>query len=113
MKFGLKEETIAKIQAVFEKYPEVERVVIYGSRAKGNFRQGSDIDLTLIGERLTESHRAKIASELDELNTPYLFDVSIYHRLRSPDLEEHIRRVGKIFYEKTANAPIHASKACE
>ncbi len=100
MKFGLKEETIAKIQAVFEKYPEVERVIIYGSRAKGNFRQGSDIDLTLVGKSLTESHRSKIASELDDLDTPYLYDVSLFHALRSPELEAHIQRVGQIFYEK-------------
>lgn len=46
-RFGLKEATIKKIWAVFSEYPLVAKVVIYGSRAKGNFKNGSDIDLTL------------------------------------------------------------------
>lgn len=100
MKFGIKEETIAKITSVFEKYPEVEEVVIYGSRAKGNYREGSDIDLTIKGSKMKDGILSKINCEIDELNTPYLFDISIIHQLHSPDLEEHILRVGKVFYRK-------------
>lgn len=100
MKFGLKEETISKINAVFEKIPEVHKVIIYGSRAKGNYRIGSDIDLTLKGANLTSNILSKIVDEIDELNTPYLFDISIFEKLNAPDLEEHINRVGQIFYSK-------------
>jgi predicted nucleotidyltransferase len=100
MKFGLKEETIHKINSVFEKIPEVHEAIIYGSRAKGNHKIGSDIDLTLKGENLTSNILSKIANEIDELNTPYLFDISIFEKLNSPDLEEHINRVGQIFYSK-------------
>lgn len=100
MKFGLNEDTINKINSVFEKIPEVHEAIIYGSRAKGNYRIGSDIDLTLKGENLTTNILSTIADEIDELNTPYLFDISIFERLHAPDLEEHINRVGKIFYLK-------------
>ncbi len=100
MKFGLKDNTINKINSVFVKYSEVETIIIYGSRAKGNFRNGSDIDLTLKGKDLTSTILSKIYFEIDELNTPYLFDISIYTQLNSPDLEEHINRVGLIFYQK-------------
>ena len=100
MKFGLTDETINKINAVFAKYPDIEEVIIFGSRAKGTFREGSDIDFTLKGDNLTETIKSKISLEIDELNTPYLFDVSLFQKLKSPDLEEHINRVGKTFYKK-------------
>jgi predicted nucleotidyltransferase len=98
MKFGLSEETQKKINSVFLKYPEVETVIVYGSRAKGNYREGSDIDLTLKGRNLTTQILSKVRSDLEEINTPYLFDVSIFEQLHSPDLEEHINRVGQVFY---------------
>ena len=100
MKFGLNEETIDKINSVFKKIPEVHEVVIYGSRAKGNYRIGSDIDLTLKGKNLTSRILSDIIDEIDELNTPYLFDISIFEKLNAPDLEEHINRVGQVFYSK-------------
>jgi len=100
MKFGLNEETINKINSVFKKYSEIEKVIIYGSRAKGNFRNGSDIDLTLIGNNISEKILSSIKFEIDELNLPYLFDISIFEKLNSPGLGEHINRDGKIFYSK-------------
>ncbi|HET8753260.1 MAG TPA: nucleotidyltransferase domain-containing protein [Salinimicrobium sp.] len=100
MKFGLKEETVAKINSVFKKHPEVEEVIIYGSRAKENYRDGSDIDLSIKGGLMTNSVLSKINCEIDELNTPYLFDISILDQLNSSDLKEHIHRVGKVFYKK-------------
>ncbi len=100
MNFGLKQETIEKINSVFAKYHEVEEVIIYGSRAKGNYRNGSDIDITLKGEQLTSQILSRISSDIDDLNTPYMFDISIFHKLHSPDFIEHIMRVGQIFYKK-------------
>lgn len=100
MKFGLKEETIMLINSVFENFPEVEEVIIYGSRAKGTFREGSDIDITIKGNKMTLDILSKLVLEIDDLNTPYLFDISIFNKLNSPGLEEHIARVGKVFYKK-------------
>ncbi|MCI4443093.1 MAG: nucleotidyltransferase domain-containing protein [Lentimicrobium sp.] len=100
MEFGLNQETIDKINSVFEKHPEIDKVIIYGSRAKGNYRAGSDIDLTLIGNDLEYDLAGTIDSEIDDLNTPYLLDISIFERLNSPSLKEHINRVGKVFYKK-------------
>ncbi|WOK05063.1 nucleotidyltransferase domain-containing protein [Imperialibacter roseus] len=100
MRFGLKESMIGRVNSVFDKYPEIEEVIIYGSRARGSYREGSDIDMTLKGTGLTDSIRSKVWLAIDELNTPYLFDISIYNHLHSPGLEEHIDRVGKLFYRK-------------
>ena len=99
MEFGLNQETIDKINSVFEKHPEIEKVIIYGSRAKGNYKSGSDIDFTLIGNDLNDL-AGTLDSEIDDLNTPYLFDISIFGKLNSPSLKEHINRVGKVFYKK-------------
>jgi predicted nucleotidyltransferase len=100
MKFGLKKEVINQINAVFFKYPQIEKAVIYGSRAKGNFKNGSDIDLTLEGVELNLSVINAILIELDDLLLPYTFDVSIFNQISNSDLVEHIERVGKVFYMK-------------
>ncbi len=100
MKFGLQQSTINKINEVFEKQAIVDEVVIYGSRAKGNYRNGSDIDITLKGNNISFEILSKISSEIDDLNTPYMFDISIFATLISPEFIDHINRVGQIFYKK-------------
>lgn len=99
MKYGLTEIDIQLIQNVFEKYSEIKKVVIYGSRAKGNFKPASDIDLTLFGENLNLTIQQKIENELDDLMLPYFFDISIFNQISNPDLVEHIERFGIVFYE--------------
>jgi predicted nucleotidyltransferase len=100
MKYGLTETTVEKICAVFACFPEIEKVILYGSRAKGTFKTGSDIDLTLCGESLTSDLRSTIASELDDLLLPYVIDLSIFDELDHAKLREHIKRVGVVFYER-------------
>jgi predicted nucleotidyltransferase len=100
-RFGLKESTIERICAVFEKYPQVEKAVLYGSRAKGNYKHGSDIDLVLLGgAELTLNVLYKIMDEIDDLLLPYTIDLSILNNISDPDVIEHIQRVGVTFYEK-------------
>lgn len=99
MKYGLTDTTIQKILQVFIKYPEIEKVLIYGSRAKGNFRNGSDIDLTFIGDRLTQSILFQIEEDIDDLLLPYSFDLSILKNITNSDFIAHVNRVGLVFYE--------------
>jgi len=98
MVFGLKDEVIERIRGVFRKYPEIEMAILYGSRAKGEHKPSSDIDLTLKGENLTETIRNQISLDLDDLLLPYLIDISIHAHIGNKDLMEHIDRVGKEFY---------------
>ncbi len=101
LRFGLKQATIEKIGAVLARYPQVEKAVLYGSRAKGNYRNGSDIDLTLCGGAdLTLHVQYRISDELDDLLLPYTIDLSILGHISDPDLIEHIQRLGMTFYEK-------------
>jgi len=105
LRFGLKETTVQKIGTVLARYPQVEKAILYGSRAKGNYKRGSDIDLTLVGGDLTLNVLYKIMRELDDLLLPYIIDLSTLKDISDPDVIEHIRRVGTTFYEKGEAAP--------
>ena len=99
-RFGLKVDTIDKINAVFAQYSEIEQVLIYGSRAKGDYRKGSDIDLTIMGSSFAYRQLICVETEIDDLLLPYLMDISLFRHIDNPDLIEHIQRVGKIFYQR-------------
>lgn len=101
MIFGLPEHTTEALRQVLANFPQVERAVLYGSRAKGNYKPGSDIDLTLYGPKLTQHMRADIADAMDELLLPYTVDLSLYDDLKNSELEAHIQRVGIVFYERS------------
>lgn len=98
--FGLKVSEIDKINKVFASYPEINEVILYGSRAKGNYKPGSDIDLSLKGNKLTHQLLNKISNHIDDLLLPYICELSIYHQIDNPALLAHINRVGKVFYKK-------------
>ena len=101
MNFGLSEKSISTIHKIFQKYQEIEQALIFGSRAKGNYKEGSDIDLTLIGKNLTTNDLLNIASDLEDSNLPYLFDLSIFANIDNENLREHINRIGSVFYERS------------
>ena len=98
MRFGLEESVIKKICDVFSKNENISKAIIYGSRAKGNFRNNSDIDITLQGEHLTTNDLLKLETALDDLLLPWYIDLSIYHHIGNPDLRDHINRVGQVVF---------------
>jgi len=100
MNFGLKNSVLEKISSVFEQFNAVEKVIIYGSRAMGNYRNGSDIDLSIKGD-LTIKDFYRIIRDLDDINLPHMIDLSRIEDIKSPNLLDHINRRGKIFYERT------------
>lgn len=97
MKFGLPSETLAQIIACLGSYPEINWVKIYGSRAMGNYRKGSDIDLAFSSGVDMSAH---LLEALDSLPTPYLYNVTHYEYIENKALKDHIDRVGVIIYEK-------------
>lgn len=98
--FGLSQLTLDKLCAVFKKHDAIESVVIYGSRAKGNYKPGSDIDLTLKGVVMPFLELMQIEDQIDDLYLPYMIDLSQYEKLTNRDLIEHIDRVGVKIYDK-------------
>jgi uncharacterized protein len=101
MNFGLNENTIDQIKNVFLEFPEVEKAEIFGSRAKGNYRNGSDIDIAIFGNSVSENIALDISGILNERKPlPYYFDIISYPTLKNADLKDHIDRVGLSFYTK-------------
>ncbi|MCL2688695.1 MAG: nucleotidyltransferase domain-containing protein [Chitinispirillia bacterium] len=97
--FGLPDKTINLINEIFAKYPGIEKVVIYGSRARGDYKNGSDIDLTIYGG-ISFREKLRISGLIDDLPIPYMCDLSIFKDIKNENLTEHIERVGQIFYER-------------
>ncbi|WDF56602.1 nucleotidyltransferase family protein [Mucilaginibacter sp. KACC 22063] len=95
MKFGLSNEVIEKIRQTITTNPKVEEIIVYGSRAKGNYKSASDIDITLKGDQLVLQDLNKLAIMLDDLLLPQKIDLSIYHHISNADLLEHIERIGQ------------------
>ena len=100
MIYGLKQTVVNKIQQVLSDHSDVQKAILYGSRAMGSYKPGSDIDLILEGTALTLKQLNNIENELDDLLLPYELDLSIYHQIDNPDLLEHVKRAGVVFYTK-------------
>lgn len=100
MIFGLSSYSITKINSVFNQYPDIDEVLIFGSRAKGNYRDNSDIDLAIKGKNINLSILQEIEIKLDDLYLPNSIDLLIYDNIENLDLINHIKRVGKQFYKK-------------
>jgi predicted nucleotidyltransferase len=99
MQYGLSDNTLNILDSIFRKYPGIKQAILYGSRAKGKYRRGSDIDLTLkTGEDFTFKDLLHISGDFDDSDMPYFVDVSIYEKLSNPDLKAHIDRVGIVLY---------------
>lgn len=97
--FGLKQKHIDDIYSCFARFSQIEKVIVYGSRAMGNYRPGSDIDLTIVGD-LNRNDLIKLETLLDDLLLPYKIDLSILNQIHSPELSDHIHRHGLVFYQK-------------
>ena len=101
MLYGLSDKTLNTLDAIFRKYPGINQAIIYGSRAKGNYRKGSDIDLSLkTADNFTFTDLLHIGTDFDDSDMPYFVDVSIYEKISNPDLKAHIDRVGKVLYSR-------------
>jgi predicted nucleotidyltransferase len=98
--FGLSPSTLSALINVFTRWRGVEKVLIYGSRAKNTFREGSDIDLTLIGKNITTTDLLAIENEIEEALLPQKVDLSIFSKIENPELKKHIERVGLEFFRR-------------
>ena len=96
--YGLPQTTLAQITAFFKTQTDITLVKIYGSRAKGTYEKGSDIDLAIYSEK--NNITAHIKAGLEALPTPYLFDVTHYESLTHQDLKDHINEYGIIIFKK-------------
>lgn len=99
MRFGLSETVIRELQEVFSRHANIKKVLIFGSRSKGNFRAGSDIDLAIVGNDIDYNLLLTISCEIDNLNFLYSVDLLDYQQKKGTPIGDHIDRVGQVFYE--------------
>ena len=99
MKFGLSDRVIEELHTVFVRHPNISKVLIFGSRAKGNYREGSDIDLAALGTGLDYKQLLQILAEIDELELLYSVDLLDYYKNVNTPIGDHIDRVGQVFYQ--------------
>jgi predicted nucleotidyltransferase len=101
--FGLSPGTLQKIRHTLAQHHRVQRAVVYGSRAKGTYKPGSDIDLTLHavpGTQIDHRELGDIEEEIDDLLLPYMVDLSVFDHIDNDALREHIERVGQVLYAR-------------
>lgn len=101
MSFGLRNEDLNYIVMTLENFPEIDRALIFGSRAKETSKIGSDVDIAILGDRVNFAVVARLHDVLEnESPLPYFFDIIDYTHLEHVELREHIDRVGKLIYQK-------------
>ncbi len=99
--FGFDNDELKEIIAVLSEFRDIDKAVIFGSRAKGNYSNGSDADIAISGENLKDDTALSVSSFLnEETNLPYRFDVINFNKIENYDLKEHIKRVGKLIYQR-------------
>ena len=99
MRFGLSDTVIQELQDVFRRHANIRKGLIFGSRSKGNYRAGSDIDLALIGTGIDYRQILDISLEIDDLGLLYSIDLLDYQSKAGTPIGDHIDRVGQVFYE--------------
>lgn len=99
--FGLSERALQLLRTAFSANLGIERAIVYGSRAKGNFRPGSDIDVMLDGRALTSTDLLRIETVLDDLMLPWNIDLCLLSDIHNPALLDHIQRCGKLLWART------------
>ena len=98
--YGMTDEELDLLCSLFARQREIERVILYGSRAKGTHKSFSDVDITLLGVGLSRSHLNRLMADIDESSLPYFFDVSLYAKLTNPDLIAQIEKTGVILFQR-------------
>ncbi|MEE1020146.1 MAG: nucleotidyltransferase domain-containing protein [Bacteroidales bacterium] len=102
MNYGIKDDYWKRLETVFVSHKNIEKVILYGSRAKGTNRMYSDVDIVLVSEKINNGEYTNIIQEIDDLLLPFIFDISVYHSIKDSNLIESINRTGVIIYENNS-----------
>jgi uncharacterized protein len=99
-KYGLLESDIDDVISLLQLNKKINKIILFGSRAKGNFNNGSDIDIALLGLDLNMNDVLDASIEIEKLSLPYKFDLIIFDRIKENALMEHIIRVGIVLSDR-------------
>jgi predicted nucleotidyltransferase len=98
--FGLSQRDIDTIRNILGKYPDINFVYLFGSRAKGTYKQGSDIDLAVMDNPISINNLLQLKNDFEDSSLPYFVDILDYSSVKNPLLKEHIQQFGKTIYSK-------------
>ena len=98
---ALPETIVDQLKNIFEKYSNINKVILYGSRAKGTNTKRSDIDLVIANSQLDRFTLSNIKSEIEESDIPNLVDIQLLEEIDNQELLDHINRVGKVVYSRS------------
>lgn len=102
MSYGLRDSDLDCIVAALRKHPEIEKAILFGSRAKGTFKPGSDVDIAIAGDEITFSTIAHLHAELEgESPMPYFFDILDYSHVKNQEIRENVDRAGILIYDRS------------
>lgn len=99
-KFGLTLEELELVYGIFRNFPEIKQVNIFGSRAKGNWKMGSDIDLVIMDESVKPEVLRQIKAAFEDSLLPYFVELQLFSELTESTYKSHIERVGKTLYRR-------------
>ncbi|MGH4051939.1 MAG: nucleotidyltransferase domain-containing protein [Clostridium sp.] len=100
--FGLLHTDIEYIKDTISKFGTIEKAIVFGSRAMGNYKKGSDVDIAIFGKNISTEDLFKLNDVLNEVSPlPYFFDILQYENILNDNLKKHIDDKGKILFEKT------------
>ena len=99
-RYGLSESDIDQVVETLQQNRNITKVVLFGSRAKGTYHAGSDVDLALFGRHLGLNVLLDLSIEIEKLNLPYMFDLILHDRIKEITLLDHIKRVGVNLFER-------------
>ncbi|MCX7998542.1 MAG: nucleotidyltransferase domain-containing protein [Leptospiraceae bacterium] len=107
MKYGLKQEQLQEIVEFLSRYPQIEKAILFGSRALGTYKPSSDVDIAIFGEQADW----KLASQLkldieEETYLPYFFDIVSYNSIQEKNLKEEIDKKGVSIYERKKDSSV-------
>ena len=106
MNHGLSQQDMHEIISALRRFPDIEEALLFGSRAKGNFKPGSDIDIAIKGRGIKHSSVTELSYILNEESIlPYFFDIVHFEQITEQELLEHIQRVGLSLYERKRDFP--------
>jgi predicted nucleotidyltransferase len=103
MKYGLSLDNLESIIEVLRKSERIEKAVLFGSRAKGNYKPGSDIDIAVYGKNISFDDFLTLKLRLDELELLNKIDLVKFESIENPEFIDHINRVGICIYQKASN----------
>jgi predicted nucleotidyltransferase len=100
-KFGIYDKSYLLILESLRSFPEVKKAFIFGSRAMKKAKKGSDIDIAVSGDTISEKTISRLSTQLnDHVPVPYYIDIAHLEKITNKNLLEHIRQYGVVFYER-------------